>query len=398
MSDTRPSFFNMRILHTSDWHLGRSLHQQDLHAAQAGAMQQIVEIARSQRVDVTIVAGDVFDRAVPPVEAVSLFVATLQQLAEHCVVIVISGNHDSAVRLGYGAELFRQGIHIATSVESVGNGIDVAIDDETARIFPIPFLLPDQARDALKTGDEPLPRSHEAVLGAALERVRANLATEATPPTTSIVIAHAFVTGARESDSERDISVGGVEDVNATIFSGIDYVALGHLHGPQEIRGPDNTVIRYSGSPLRYSFSEAQHAKSVTIVDVDGSGACIIDEVPIIQPRPMVVLNGSLAEVLSEANQTEHSNAWAQVVVTDDARPIDLTNRVRAAYPHALSILHRPTNPPATIGVQSDALVARAPTEIASEFVLAVTNRPTTDSEATVLRDVYESARNRLDS
>ena len=360
-------------------------------------MQQIVGVATSEAVDVAIVAGDIFDRAVPPVEAVTLFVDTLQKLAEQCEVVVISGNHDSAIRLGYGAELFRPGIHIATTVEAVGDGIDIVVGDETARIFPIPFLLPDQARQALKTSDDPLPRSHEAVLGAALDRVRDNLSNATQPPTTTIVVAHAFITGARESDSERDISVGGVEDVNAAIFEGVDYVALGHLHGPQDVRGPGNTRIRYSGSPLRYSFSEAQHTKSVTVLEVGRPGVVEVEEVPITQPRAMAVLVGTLDDVLSEVHQQDHAQSWVQVVITDDARPADLIQRVHAAYPHALAVIHRPANFPTSVGVGVEALAARAPTDVASDFVLAVTNQPTTSGEDALIASVYESARNRVD-
>lgn len=393
----------MRILHTSDWHLGRALHQQDLHPAQTTALAQIVKLVQDQAVDVVIIAGDVFDRAVPPVEAVTLFVQTLQQLSKHSVVVVTSGNHDSAIRLGYGAELFRDGIHIATAVEVVGTGIDVSVDGLTARIYPIPFLVPDHAREVLKAGQEPLERSHEAVLKAAIDRIHADLHARPDAPDATIVVAHAFVTGAHASDSERDISVGGVDNVNASIFEGLDYVALGHLHGPQQVRGPESTIVRYCGSPLRYSFSEAEHLKSVTLLDVtkaDSSEPAVINvrTAEIDQPRPMATLTGTFAEIMDEKNQTEHAQSWLQVTVTDDARPHELTQTVRSAYPHALVIQHRPENSPSSIGTRAEALAAMSPVEIASDFIEAVANRPATNSETDLLRQVYEVARTRVES
>ena len=168
----------------------------------------------------------------------------------------------------------------------------------SVRIYPIPFLDPDFARMAFADEDEPLARSHEAVLDAAMQRVRQDIASCAEPPTATIVMAHAFVTGGSPADSERDISVGGVESVSAETFVGADYVALGHLHGPQRILARGIPHIRYSGSPLRYSFSEVNHTKSVTIFDVttDGIGEPVTFEMP--QPRGMAVLTGHLDEIL----------------------------------------------------------------------------------------------------
>lgn len=388
----------MRILHTSDWHLGRTLHQEDLSHAQASALAQLVALTKEQSVDLVIVAGDIFDRAVPPVEAVTLFVKTLKDLAEQCAVVVTSGNHDSAIRLGYGAELFRAGVHIATSTESVGDGIDVNVDGVTARVYPIPFLVPDHARHVLKVNDEPLERSHQAVLGAATARIRNDIASLPSQPDATIAVAHAFVTGARGSDSERDISVGGVDDVDAAVFEGLDYVALGHLHGPQEVRGPAGTTIRYSGSPLRYSFSEADHQKSVTLFDVtsrDASGQSVsnIRTVEINQPRPMAVLTGALAHVISDENEATYAESWLQVTVTDDARPPDLVQRIRSTYPFALSILHRPTNTLTALSARAEALAVMSPVEVAADFVNAVANRKPTADETSLIQRVYESAR-----
>lgn len=396
MSDLRPTFFFMLILHTSDWHLGRTLHQQDLHAAQASALSQILTLVREESVDVTIIAGDIFDRAVPPVAAVTLFTETLARLADMCEVVVISGNHDSAIRLGYGSELFRPGIHIVTNTADVGSAVTVSRDDVSVRIYPIPFLVPDHAREVLKTGDEPLERSHQAVVSAALERIRIDRQDPVDRYQLSVIVAHAFVTGAHGSDSERDISVGGIDDVNARVFAGFDYVALGHLHGPQDVSAPGTTRIRYSGSPLRYSFSEADQAKSVTLVDLDRSGVRNIELRPIEQPRQMAVLTGGIDEILAESNQSTHKDSWVQVIVTDDARPTDLVTRIHAAFPHALSIIHRPTNATKPAGLSRQALAAMTSVEVATEFVTTVTNRDATDAEVALLQRAYDATELRV--
>ena len=391
-------FFSMRFLHTSDWHLGRSLHQQDLHGFQEAVLTDILTLAERENVDVVIVAGDIFDRAVPPVESVSLFTETIRRLAETCTVVVTSGNHDSAIRLGYGSQLFRPGIHIATDTDSAGTGVDVRVANETVRIYPIPYLVPDHARTVLKVTDEPLERSHQAVLEAAAQRIRDDLDSLTDPPDATVVIAHAFVTGGSTSESERDISVGGIDSVSADVFRGFNYVALGHLHGPQTVQSPDGTVIRYSGSPLRYSFSEARQSKSVTLFDIGAGGVTNIQVIDIAQPRDMAVLTGKLAELTTEPNIERYADAWVQVIVTDDARPTDLVQTVREAFPHALSILHRPENAATGIGGDSAAMTALTPVEISERFIESVTHRDPTDAERELLRDVYERARSEVDA
>ncbi|MEO8107944.1 MAG: exonuclease subunit SbcD, partial [Actinomycetes bacterium] len=263
----------MRLLHTSDWHLGRGLHGVDLHEAQESVLAQIVATVSAEQVDAVLISGDVFDRAVPPLASVRLWSQTLRQISELAPVIVIPGNHDSATRLGVGADLYRDGVHIASELSQIGTPILLADDHGLVAFYPIPFLDPDMSRRVLSDDEEALPRSHEAVLTAAMARIRRDLDARrlAQPSTRAVVMAHAFVIAgpaadAVRSDSERDIRVGGVESVSSHIFSGVDYVALGHLHGSQRV---DGERVRYSGSPLRYSFSEVHQTKQVLIVDLD---------------------------------------------------------------------------------------------------------------------------------
>ncbi len=381
----------MRLLHTSDWHLGRMLHGVDLLDAQAAVLGRIRELVADPpdgiKVDAVIVAGDVYDRAVPPVEAVSLFERTLAELAEHATVIVSSGNHDSAIRLGFGSRLFTDRIRIRTDLGSIGSPVLLGGTDARAAIYPVPYLDPDAARIALATGDEPLARSHQAVMAAALDRIRADFETR--PGHRCVVVAHAFVVGGQPSDSERSIAVGGVDSVAADTFAGADYVALGHLHGAQRPRASTDTVLAYSGSPLRYSFSELAHTKSVNLVDLPATGPATVTPVPLAQPREMAVLSGTLDELLAVDGYTEH---WLSVTLTDRARPDRPIDRLRSRFPHLLHVEFAPAGRAA--GYPSAQLPAadRDPRELAADFINHVTGVAAAEDELELFGRAYATA------
>ena len=402
MSVGAVSVRGMRILHTSDWHLGRTLHGVDLLEHQAAYLDHLVELTRAEGVGAVVVAGDVYDRAIPPVEAVELLGDALQRLAEHAVVVVTPGNHDSAVRLGFGARLLRDGVHVRARVADVGRPVELADEHGPVLVHALPYLDPDACRreladDAAEPADDGaprlLPRSHEAVMAAALRRVRADVAGRGGARPRTVVMAHAFVVGGEASDSERDIRVGGVDSVPSGVFAGVDYVALGHLHGPQRItaapgedgRGP---VLQYSGSPLAYSFSERHHRKGTALVTLDGDAPARVEMVPAPVPRRLAEVTGTLAELGAERGEP-HVGDWVRVVVTDPARPRDLYARVRARFPHALVVEHRPARAgveagPAAVTSASD------PLQVASDFVAHVTGAPPSAAEVEVLREAYE--------
>ena len=297
----------MRLVHTSDWHLGRTLHGVDLLGHQAAYLDHLVELVRAERADAVLVAGDVYDRAIPPVEAVDLLAGALARLSETAAVVVTPGNHDSAIRLGFAAALMRPGVHLRARVAEVGTPVELADEHGPVLVHALPYLDPDAARETLAddegAGDDGrLARSHEAVVAAAMRRVRRDLAGRP-PGSRSVVMAHAFVVGGQASASERDIRVGGVDGVPAGVFAGVDYVALGHLHGPQELAFPGDggPVLRYSGSPLAYSFSERDHRKSSTLVTLGADGVESVEQVPAPVPRRLVELMGPLADVLGAA-------------------------------------------------------------------------------------------------
>lgn len=380
----------MRLLHTSDWHLGRTLHGVDLLDAQRAVLQQIIDLVAEPPdgvpVDAVLVAGDVYDRAVPPVDAVALFSAVLAELCRHTTVIVTGGNHDSAIRLGFGAELFTDRLHVRTRLDGIG----VPVLLGAVAVYPLPYLDPDAARTLLADGSEPLERSHQAVMSAAMDRVRTDLAARA-DVTHSVVVAHAFVVGGQPSESERSIAVGGVDSIAAGTFDGVDYVALGHLHGPQQPAPTSSTLLRYSGSPLRYSFSERGQRKSVTLVDLDATGAHVT-ELPLEQPRAMADLAGELDMLLGSAEFTSHADDWVRITVTDRQRPDQLHDRLKSRYPHLLQFFHIPAGSLAELSRPATALAQRSPRELGQQFVGHVTRLDATEAELDVFEAAYHEA------
>ncbi len=378
----------MRLLHTSDWHLGRSLHGVDLLDHQAAYLEHLVDVVRAEQVDAVVVAGDVYDRAIPPVEAVTLLSETLARLAEHTTVVVTSGNHDSATRLGFGSALMRERVRLRTRVAGLAEPVVLPDDDGDVLVYGIPYLDPDFARVELADGPEPLARSHEAVAAAAMRRIRADAENRSDAARArTVVAAHAFVIGGAPTESERDIRVGGVDQVPAGVFTGADYVALGHLHGPQTVSGVDGTVLRYSGSPLAYSFSEQHHAKSTVLVDLS-AGQVRTELVHAPVPRRLADVTGTLEDLLGAAGEP-HVGAWTRVTVTDAHRPTDLYRRVKQRFPHALVVQHRAVEP-ATSARAAVITAAHDPLDVAADFLAHVTGHRPTPAEADVLRRAYE--------
>ncbi|WP_411110368.1 exonuclease SbcCD subunit D [Streptomyces sp. c-19] len=379
----------MRLLHTSDWHLGRSFHRVGLLDAQAAFLEHLVATVHEHRVDAVLVAGDVYDRAVPPLPAVELFDTALHRLADAGVpTVMISGNHDSARRLGVGAGLIeRAGIHLRT--DPVGIGTPVVLTDAHGEValYGLPYLEPALVRDQLGAAKA----GHEAVLTAAMDRVRADLARRPAG-TRSVVLAHAFVAGGAPSDSERDITVGGVAAVPTGIFDGVDYVALGHLHGSQTL----TPRVRYSGSPLAYSFSEADHRKTMWLIDLGPDGAVDTAErldCPV--PRPLARIRGRLDDLLDDAALTPHEQSWVEATLTDPVRPAEPMARLTARFPHTLNLVFDPertgTDPGASYAQR---LRNRTDQQIAEDFVAHVRGGATLDGpERTVLYGAFDDVR-----
>ncbi|PZF62552.1 exonuclease sbcCD subunit D [Curtobacterium sp. MCBD17_034] len=377
----------MRILHTGDWHLGRTLLGADLLDHQAAFLDHLVDLVQEHAVDLVVVAGDVYDRAVPPVPAVRMLSRVLERLSALAPVVVTPGNHDSAVRLGFGAGVMAERVRILAEVERLHEPVLLDDDHGTVAVYGVPYLAPDMVRHALAADpDAPLARSHEAVVRAALDRVRADLGRR--PGVRSVVVAHAFVGGGAPSESEQDIRVGGVDRVPAGVFDGIDYVALGHLHGPQRVGDGDR--IRYAGSPLAFSFGERHQRKSVTLVELGADGGVSVELLPAPVPRRLVDVRATMAEI-EQGAAAEHADAWVRVSVTDTVHPDRMYARVKDRFPHALSILHEPAGG-TTDRTAATVTAASDPVEVAADFVAFATGGPATEAETAVLRDAYEAA------
>ncbi|MFB6614922.1 exonuclease SbcCD subunit D [Streptomyces sp. NPDC085524] len=379
----------MKFLHTSDWHLGRSFHRVNLLGAQAAFVDHLVETVREHEVDAVLVAGDVYDRAVPPLPAVELYDQALHRLAELGVpTVMISGNHDSARRLGVGAGLIdRAGIHLRTDPAGCADPVVLADVHGDVAFYGLPYLEPALVKDEFAAQKV----SHEAVLGAAMDRIRADLATRPAG-TRSVVLAHAFVTGGQASDSERDISVGGVEAVPASVFDGVDYAALGHLHGCQTI----GERVRYSGSPLAYSFSEADHRKTMWLVELGAAGEIVrAERIDTPVPRALARLRGPLETLLEEPAYAVHEDAWVEATLTDPVRPEDPMARLAARFPHTLSLAFDPEGREEEAGTSyAQRLRGRSDQEIAEDFVAHVRGGGHADeAERAVLRSAFDDVR-----
>ncbi|MEV0095497.1 exonuclease SbcCD subunit D [Streptomyces sp. NPDC050738] len=378
----------MRLLHTSDWHLGRSFHRVGLLDAQAAYLDHLVATVRERDVDVVLVAGDVYDRAVPPLAAVELFDQALHRLADAGVqTVMISGNHDSARRLGVGAGLMeRAGIHLRT--DPAGCATPVVLSDAHGDVafYGLPYLEPALVRDELQAEKA----GHEAVLAAAMRRVRADLAGRAAG-TRSVVLAHAFVAGGEPSDSERDITVGGVAAVPSGVFDGADYVALGHLHGCQTV----TERVRYSGSPLAYSFSEVDHRKTMWLVDLGPGGEVDAERLDCPVPRRLARIRGRLDDLLQDPAFVRHEESWVEATLTDPVRPPEPMAQLAGRFPHVLSLLFEPERAPEDpLASYAQRLKGRSDQQIAEDFVAHVRGGAGPDErERTVLVGAFDDVR-----
>ncbi|WP_188777966.1 exonuclease SbcCD subunit D [Marmoricola endophyticus] len=387
----------MRILHTSDWHLGRSFLGVGMLVHQAAFVDHLLETVEEREVDLVVVPGDVYDRALPPGEAVALLERTLERLADsRATAVLTSGNHDSALRLGFASSLIaRSGVHLRTDPAGVGTPVELTDEHGPVVVHALPYLDPDGLRQTWALEE----RSHAAVLGEALRRVRADLA--ARPGgTRSVLLAHAFVAdvaaseprpepdaGATRSDSERDISVGGVEIAPLSLFADLDYVALGHLHG----RATLSETVRYSGSPLAYSFSEAGHRKGSWLVDLGAGGVVRSEFVPSPVPRALHRLRGTLDELLDDPRHAPAEDGWVQAVLTDRVRPRQAKPRLEQRFPHLLSLAFEPAGATASAVPGASVTTGTSDRQVLLDFVRDVRGQDADAAERSLLGEAVDA-------
>ena len=373
----------MRILHTSDWHLGRSFHRVGMLEHQAAFVDHLVGAVTSEGIDAVVVAGDVYDRALPAVDTVALLDDALCRLrAAGAQVVLTSGNHDSPGRLGFASRVLEQGgVHLRTRLADLARPVLLSDDHGPVAIYGLPYLEPAMTADPLGA-----VRTHQGVLTAAMQRVRADLATRG-PSTRSLVAAHAFVVGGQASDSERDITVGGVGAVPVSVFAGVDYVALGHLHGRQQLQ----PTVRYSGSPLTYSFSEAHHSKGSWIVDLTPR-ATVVEPLPAPVPRPLALLRGRIDDLMVDPALGHAEQAWCQVVLTDVVRPRAAMARLRTRFGHTLSLAFEPEGGAADRADYGTRVRGRSDLDVCCGFVKHVRGAAPDDDERAVLAAALDRA------
>ncbi|WP_303721068.1 exonuclease SbcCD subunit D [Malonomonas rubra] len=316
----------MRFIHTSDWHLGRQFHNVSLLEDQRHVLRQIVATVAERQVDAVIVAGDIYDRSVPPATAVELLDEVVYLICDELQVpmIMISGNHDGPERLGFGARQMAAGrLHVVGPLWEEPQPIIL----QDVAFYPIPYCDPPTVRNRYNVEVS----SHDQAMAHLLQLVRANNSRQRP----CVPIAHCFLAGGEVSESERPLSLGGAGQVSVEHFQDFAYVALGHLHGPQ-CKGGEQ--IRYSGSPLKYSFSEQMQKKSLTLVELDETGLARIEKIPLQPLHDMRILEGPLEELLQAGKTDPHAEDYLLIRLSDTHAILDLMNKLRQVYPNLLHI------------------------------------------------------------
>lgn len=407
----------MKIIHTSDWHLGRSFGPLSLRGDQEAFCDWFVELVRDEAADLVVIAGDLYDRAVAPTEAIGLFRDTIGRLlTTGTVVAAITGNHDGADRVApYSAWLDVSRFYLRGGYDRVGSVVTHDFTDGPLDLVLLPYLDPRAAPDGYdlpvgSDGDETSgtpegggegndtasgsgtlvarrhARTHQSVLEAATGVARASCRS-----TRSVAIAHAFVTGGTGSDSERALTVGGTGAVDASVFDGFSAVMLGHLHRPQRIGDGDR--LAYSGTPLAYSFSE-DHPKSVRILDLDATGVLTATSVPVPVGRRVATVEGTIDELLDPASHPDAHDAFVRAIVTDRATVLDAKARLATVYPTVVEIQLRPGGQAqeALAASAPAATVRRTPIDAVHDFWVAVEGTPPDDAVETLLVDATTRA------
>ncbi len=320
----------MKLMHLADLHLGKRVYDFSMLEDQKYILQQILEIVEMEQIDGVILAGDIYDKTIPPAEAVQLFDSFLSQLAaKDKKVFLISGNHDSAERLSFGTQLFsKNGVYFATGYQ--GKIEQVTLEDEfgTVHIYLLPFLKPIHVKLAFPEKAEEI-ETYQDAMRVVMEQN--TLCRE----DRNVIVVHQFVTGAKRCESE-EISVGGLDNVDASLWADFDYVALGHIHSPQSIL-QDN--IRYAGTPLKYSFSECTHQKSATIIELCEKGNVTIKQCPLIPLRDMRKIKGTYEEVTAKKfYENTDTQDYVQITLTDETDIFDALGKLRVIYPNLMKL------------------------------------------------------------
>lgn len=375
----------MKLLHTSDWHLGRQFHNQSLLADQAAVLDQVIDYVEAEEIDVVLISGDIYDRSVPPAEAVTLLNQTLRRLCVDLAVpvIMISGNHDSPERLGFGAGLMQgAGLHILSDLAQVDTPVIIPHLEGDVAFYGIPYCQPEHVRSVFDENVRSFDEAHTFLV----ERIKAAFQ----PNQRRVLLSHCFVSGAEESDSERPLSLGGADTVRWQPMRDFDYVALGHLHAPQ-FRGEAH--IRYSGSLMKYSFSEVTQKKGVTRVTLPAQGEASITALPLTPERDLRVVEGEFDTLMAEGKDDPRNDDYLLVRLTDSRAILDTLNQLRQVYPNVLHLEKPGLAPDRPAQLASREQLKRTELELFADFFEQTQGEALNDAQREALNTVIQAVR-----
>lgn len=378
----------MKFLHISDLHIGKRLNEFSMLEDQIYILKQIQDIAVNEQADGILIAGDIYDKPIPSAEAVKVFDFFLTGLADRQIqVFAVSGNHDSPERIAFGAQLMSgRGVYVSPVYD--GNAVRIPLTDEYGEIFVylLPFLKPAAVRHVLENEEgAKLPESYHDAVKTAVERMKPDCEKR------NILVAHQFVTGAGRCDSE-DVSVGGIDHVDAEVFDAFDYTALGHIHSPQTA-GRD--TVRYCGTPLKYSFSEAEQQKAAVVVEFREKGWIQIHTVPLVPLHDMRKIRGSYLEVTARSfYQDMDTEDYVQITLTDEEDVVDGMQKLRIIYPNLMQLVYDNSRTKQNRMVETAQDVEqKSELELFQEFYELQNNQPLSLEQEEFVRQLIEDCR-----
>lgn len=371
----------MKMMHLSDLHLGKRVHEFSMLEDQRYILRQILARVEKERPDAVVIAGDVYDKTVPPAEAVQLFDEFLCGLADRQTeVFVISGNHDSAERISFGGRLMeKSGVHLAPVYQGDVNGIFLEDAYGKVQFFLLPFVKPVHVR---RFYEEETIESYTDALRVAVAHM------DRDPEARQVLVTHQFVTGAIRSDSE-EISVGGADNVDAEVLEGFDYVALGHIHRAQKV---GKETVRYCGTPLKYSVSEADHEKSITMVELKEKGNVTVQTIPLEPMRDLRTIRGTYLELTArEYYQGTNREDYLQITLTDEEDVPDAMRKLQVIYPNLMKLEYDNVRTRSSRVLEEiQEIEQKSPLELFAEFYEQQNNQPMSKEQMGLMQQIIE--------
>lgn len=371
----------MKLIHLSDLHLGKRVNEFSMLEDQQYILTEILQIIDREKPDGVMIAGDVYDKSVPSAEAVALLDDFLVRLAKRDLqVFLISGNHDSPERMAFGGRLMAQsGVHLAPVYDGKVSPITLTDEYGPVNLYLLPFLKPAHVRRCFPEREI---LTYTDALAAAIEAMGVD------PAQRNVLVTHQFVTGAARCDSE-EISVGGTDNVDVSVFEPFDYVALGHIHGPQQV---GRETVRYCGTPLKYSFSEAKHQKSVTVVELGEKGAVSVRTVPLTPMRDLAELRGTYEELTFRGfyDGTSYPRDYVHITLTDEEDIPDAVSKLRIIYPNLMKLDYDNKRTRAGIVLERAEDQQRSPLELLEEFYEKQNGQPMGEEQRAFAKNLME--------